>query len=232
MDSPKYATLQKVRSEERTYAITPRIPGGFVSPETLTKIAEVAQKYGGTLKITSGQRIAILGLKAENVNKAWEDLGMEPAVLSTYSVKNVEICPSAFCKRAKQNSLKLGMMIEKEYYGAKAPNRTKIGVAGCKNACGSINAKDIGIIADKPGYIVVVGGSAGFNPRLPDIVAEGLNEDEAFAMVKVIMDYYNETAEFGEKLGLFIDRIGFKKFKEDVLSRFKAITDQKPVTND
>lgn len=223
MNSPKYATLQKVRNEKRTYAITPRIPGGFISPEILTKFAKVAEKYSGTLKITSGQRIAILGLKEEDVNKAWEDLGLEPAVLSPYSVKNVEICPAAFCKRAKQNSLKLGMRIEKEFYGAKAPNRTKIGIAGCKNACGSMNAKDIGVIADKPGYIVVVGGSAGFHPRLPDIVAEELSEDDAFTMVKVIMKYYNETAEFGEKLGPFIDRIGLQKFKEDVVNLFQEI---------
>ncbi|QGU94168.1 NAD(P)/FAD-dependent oxidoreductase [Clostridium bovifaecis] len=221
MNSPKYATLQKVRNEKRTYAITPRIPGGFISPEILTKFAEVAEKYSGTLKITSGQRIAILGLKEDDVNKAWDDLGLEPAVLSPYSVKNVEICPAAFCKRAKQNSLKLGMKIEKEFYGTKAPNRTKIGVAGCKNACGSMNAKDIGVIADKPGYIVVVGGSAGFYPRLPDIIAEELDEDDAFTMVKAIMKYYNETAEFGEKLGPFIDRIGFQKFKEDVTSLFE-----------
>lgn len=223
MNSPKYATLQKVRNEKRTYAITPRIPGGFISPEILTKFAKVAEKYSGTLKITSGQRIAILGLKEEDVNKAWEDLGLEPAVLSPYSVKNVEICPAAFCKRAKQNSLKLGMRIEKEFYGAKAPNRTKIGIAGCKNACGSMNAKDIGVIADKPGYIVVVGGSAGFHPRLPDIVAEELSEDDAFTMVKVIMKYYNETAEFGEKLGPFIDRIGLQKFKEDIVNLFQEI---------
>ena len=221
MDAPKYATLQKVRNEQRTFAITPRIPGGFITPELLTKIAEVAKKYNGTLKMTSGQRIMILGLKGEDVNKAWEDLGMEPAVLSPYSVKNTEMCPAAFCKRAKQNSLKLGMMIEKEFYGTDAPNRTKIAVAGCRNACGSAHAKDIGVIADKPGYRITVGGSAGFHPRLPDLVAEELTEEEAFLMVKTIMKYYRETAEFGEKLGPFVDRIGLDRFKEDVHNLFK-----------
>lgn len=226
MDSPKYATLQKVRNEQRTFAITPRIPGGFITPELLTTIAEVAKKYNATLKMTSGQRIIILGLKGEDVSKAWDDLGMEPAVLSPYSVKNTEMCPAAFCKRAKQNSLKLGMLIEKEFYGTEAPNRTKIAVAGCKNSCGSANAKDIAVIADKPGYIIKVGGSAGFHPRLPDTIAEELTEDEAFIMVKIIMKYYRETAEFGEKLGFFVDRIGLDKFKEDVLNLFKDSSNQ------
>ncbi len=221
MDAPKYANLQKIRNGNKTYAVTPRIPGGFIKPELLVKIGEVAQKYQGTLKITSGQRIMITGLKADDVNKVWEELGMEPAVLSPYSVKNVEMCPASFCKRAKQNSLRLGMKLEKTFYGAQTPNRTKIGVAGCRNACTSVYAKDIGVIADVDGYIVTVGGSAGFHQRLSDIVTIGLTEDHAFLLVKVIVDYYNEHAGTGEKLGDFIDKITFAKFQQDVIERFK-----------
>lgn len=220
MDAPKYANLQKIRNGKRTYAVTPRIPGGFVKPDQLVKIAEVAKKYHGTLKITSGQRIMITGLEAEDVNKVWEELGMEPAVLSPYSVKNVEMCPASFCKRAKQNSLRLGMKLEKTFYGAPTPNRTKIGVAGCRNACTSVYSKDIGVIADVDGYMITVGGSAGFHQRLSDIVTVGLSEDDAFKLVKIIIDYYNENASMGEKLGDFIDRISFAKFQKDVMDRF------------
>lgn len=221
MDAPKYANLQKIRNGNKTYAVTPRIPGGFIKPDLLVKIGEVAKKYQGTLKITSGQRIMITGLQAEDVNKVWADLGMEPAVLSPYSVKNVEMCPASFCKRAKQNSLRLGMKLEKTFYGAQTPNRTKIGVAGCRNACTSVYSKDIGVIADVDGYIVTVGGSAGFHQRLSDIVTIGLTEDQAFLLVKVIVDYYNENASTGEKLGDFIDKITFEKFQQDVMERFK-----------
>lgn len=212
--NPEYSVLQKVRNGKRTYGITPRIPGGFATPEMLIRFAEVAKKYNGTLKITSGQRIAILGLEPEDVPKAWEEIDLEPAVLSPYSIKNVEICPASFCKRSKQNSMKLGMKLEKRFYGAPAPNRTKIGVAGCLNACASTNAKDIGVLADEFGYIVVAGGSAGFHPRLPDKIAEELTEDQAFYMVEAVYDFYCETAEMGEKLGIFIDRISIEKFKE------------------
>lgn len=216
MNMPKYAVLQKVRDGKKTYGITPRIPGGFIKPEELSKIAEVAKKYNGTLKITSGQRIAILGIEADDVAKAWEDLDMDPAVLSPYSVKNVEMCPASFCKRAKQNSLKLGMRLEKRFYGAKTPNRTKIGVAGCRNACGSVHSKDIGVIGTEEGYIITAGGSAGFHPRQDNTIAENLNDEEAFLMVESIYEYYNDEAEFGEKLGFFIDRITIDKFIDGV----------------
>lgn len=223
MEKPRFATLQRVRTEERTYAITPRIPGGFVTPEILNTISAVAQKYHATLKITSGQRIMLLGLKESDVNTVWDELGMEPAVLSPYSVKNVEICPASFCKRSKQNSMKLGLKLEKRFYGAPAPNRTKIGVAGCLNACTSANARDIGVLADEQGYIVVAGGSAGYHPRLPDRIAEGLDEEEAFLMVEAVFDYYAANAPMGEKLGPWIDSIGLDTFKAGV----KVIFDEK-----
>lgn len=217
MNDPSFAVLQKVLNGERTYAITPRIPGGFISPKDLIKIAQVAEKYKGQLKITSGQRITILRLKPEDVENAWKDLGMEPGVRSTYSVKNVEICPAVFCKRSKQNSVKLGLRLEKKYYGKPAPNRTKISVTGCLNGCASANGKDITVAATKEGYIVRVGGSAGFNPRLPDEVATGLTEEQAENMVDAVFEYYAENAKLGDKLGLFIDRIGFDIFREGTM---------------
>ena len=64
---------------------------------------------------------------------------------------------------------------------------------------------------------VSVGGSAGHNPRKADIVTKDLNEEEAFLLVKIILKYYNDNAQMGEKLGEFIDKITIDKFRTDVL---------------
>lgn len=226
MADPQFAVLQKVRDGKRTFAITPRIPGGFVTPEELLKFAEVAKKYNAQLKITSGQRIVLLGLKPEDVEFAWADLGMEPGVKSHYSVKNIEMCPAAFCKRSRQNSLKLGMRLEKKYYGRPAPNRVKIAVVGCLNACSSANAKDIVVLADENGFIVRAGGSAGYHPRLPDEIARDLSEAEAEMMVDAVFDFYSLTAQTGEKLGLYIDRIGIEAFKSGVSETYNTMKEE------
>lgn len=214
---PKYAVLQKVRDGKRTYGVTPHIPGGFITSKQLSKIAEVSEKYKGILKMTSGQRIAILGLKAEDVAKVWEELDMQPGVKSLNSVKNVHMCPAAFCKRAKQNSLKIGMLLDKRYHGMEMPCRTKIGVAGCRNACTSVYARDLGVIGDKEGYMIVAGGSGGFNPRVADIIIDKLTEEKVLIVVDTLMEYYKANGNMGEKLGDFIQRIGLEKFKEDIL---------------
>ncbi|WP_017413793.1 nitrite reductase [Clostridium tunisiense] len=214
-----YGNLQKIRDGKRKFGITPHIPGGFISADNLEKIARVAKKYDGVLKITSGQRILITNLEESDLPAIWEELGMVPAVKTQNSVKNVEMCPAGFCKRAKYNTIGIGMKLSRKYHWAEMPCRTKIGVAGCRNACGSVYSKDVGIIADKTGIMVTVGGSAGYNPRLADIVAVDLDEKAAEKLVDNIFEYYKENAEDGEKLGFFIDRIGLETFKKDVLER-------------
>ncbi|NFG60930.1 NAD(P)/FAD-dependent oxidoreductase [Clostridium sp. CMCC3677] len=211
-----YGNLQKIRNGKRTYSIIPHIPGGFVTIETMQKIIDIAKKYKGVLKITSGQRILITNLEKEDLPKIWEELGMEPAVKSANSVKNVEMCPAGFCKREKYNTIGIGMKLSKKYTWMEMPCRTKIGVAGCRNACGSVYSKDVGVIADKTGFIVCAGGSAGYNPRIADVIVKDVSEEEALKIVDNIFDYYKENAEAGEKLGFFIERIGLEKFKEEV----------------
>lgn len=218
-----YGNLQKVVDGKRRFAITPYIPGGFITPENLEKIAKVAKKYNGVLKITSGQRIMITNLEEDNLKAIWEELQMQPAVKTHNSVKNVEMCPAGFCKRSKYNTIGAGMKLAKKYQWMEMPCRTKIGVAGCRNACGSVYSKDVGIIADITGFRVIAGGSAGYNPRQADIIATDINETQALRLVDSIFDYYKSSAEAGEKLGFFIDRIGLDNFKNEVIKRAELL---------
>ena len=149
----------------------------------------------------------------------WEELGMEPAVITTNSVKNIESRPAGFCKRSKYNTIGIGVKLTKKYAKKEIPCRTKIGVAGCRNACGSVYARDVGVIADKSGLMVVAGGSAGFHPRVADVIAKDLTEEEALQLVDNIFEYYKDEAELGEKLSLMIERIGVESFIERVKLR-------------
>lgn len=212
-----YGNLQKVRDGKRTFGITPHIPGGFITVEQLEKITKVAKKYNGVIKITSGQRLLITSLKGEDLPSIWEELGMEPAVKKQNTVKNVEMCPAGFCKRSKFNTIGTGMKLLKKYQYMEVPCRTKIGVAGCRNACGGVYSKDIGVIADKTGFMVTAGGSAGYNPRMADIIIQDIDEKEAIKIVDKIFEVYKVEGEPGEKLGDFIDRIGLDIFKDKVL---------------
>lgn len=209
--------LQRIRNGERRYAITPRIPGGFVQPAMLQKFIDVANKFHATLKITGGQRIMITGLKAEDVNTAWEMLGMEPAYTTSNRVRSVKICPgTTFCKRAKQDSVHLGMQLDRKYISKEMPSKMKMGVSGCPNSCSEAITKDIGVIGTEKGWQVYAGGSAGAHPRFGDLIAEVTTEKEVLDLVDRIVTYYKENAHI-ERIGAFIDRIGLETFKAAVL---------------
>ena len=74
-DHPKGAILQR---DKETYAIVPRTPVGIITPDDLESLARVARKYQiPVIKITSGQRFALVGIKKEDVDNIWDDLGMD-----------------------------------------------------------------------------------------------------------------------------------------------------------
>ena len=211
------ANLQRIKNGQRRYAITPRIPGGFIQPEQLQKYIDVANEFGAILKLTGSQRIMITNLKAEDVDKAWEMLGMEPAYTVSNRVRSVKICPgTTFCKRAKQDSVHLGMQIERKYLSLEMPSKMKIGVSGCPNSCTESRMKDVGVIGTVDGWNVYAGGSGGAHPRIGDLIAEVKTEKEALALVDRIIAYYKENAQI-ERMGEFIDRIGLEAFKAAVL---------------
>ncbi len=221
---PKGANLQKIRNGKKTYGITPHLPGGFIKPEVLEKYAHVARKYNGILKLTSAQRIMVTGLNAEDIDPIWDELGMKPAIGFANCVRSVKICPGiAFCKRGKQDSLKLGLELDRRYIKKEMPSRMKMGVSGCPNSCSESIIKDIGVIGTDDGWDVYMGGSAGSHPRLGDQLITGLNYDEALKIIDIVVRYYQKNAEI-ERIGQFIDRIGLEKFKNDVLAEFENST--------
>ncbi len=188
---PKGANLQKIHNGKKTYAITPHLPGGFIKPDVLEKYAHVARKYNGILKLTSAQRIMITGLKAEDIEEIWQELGMQPAMGFANCVRSVKICPGiAFCKRGKQDSIKLGLELDKRYIKKEMPSRMKMGVSGCPNSCAESVIKDVGVIGTDEGWDVYVGGSAGSHPRLADKLIAGLDYDDTLRIIDIVVRYY------------------------------------------
>ncbi|WP_094228142.1 NAD(P)/FAD-dependent oxidoreductase [Methanolobus psychrotolerans] len=210
----KGAILQR---DQETYAIAPHLPGGIVSADILRKIADVAEKYGAaTLKVTSSQRVAIVGLKEDDLDKAWEDLGVKPGAAIGLCVRSIKICPgTTFCKRGQQDAVSLGLKLDEKYHGMPLPSKFKMAVSGCANSCSEPAIKDIGVMGTPKGFTVMVGGNAAIKPRLADIIADELTEDEVLALVEKIVSFC-KTNGSKHRLGRVIDEIGLDKFKAEI----------------
>ena len=211
----KGAILQR---DKETFAIAPHIPGGIIDPAGLRRIADVAEKYNAkVLKITSAQRIAIVGIDPKDIDAAWNDLGMKAGAAIGLCVRSIKICPgTTFCKRGQQDSVAVGLKLDQIYHGMQLPWKFKIGVSGCGNSCAEPAVKDIGLIGMSKGWKLLVGGSSGVKPRLGVVLAENLSDDAVLSLIDKIILYYKEHAK-KQRLGEFIDEIGFDKFKQDIL---------------
>ncbi len=63
----------------------------------------------------------------------------------------------------------------------------------------------------------MVGGNAASRPQLARELVEGLTEAQALEVTDRIIRFYEQEGKKAERLGKFIDRIGFAAFKENVL---------------
>jgi NAD(P)H-nitrite reductase large subunit len=209
-----------IQRDKCTYAVAPHIPCGVVQPATLRKLADAAEKYGAAaLKITSAARIAIVGLKEEDVDNVWSELGMKPGAAVGLCVRSVKACPgTTFCKRGIQDSLSLGLKLDEKYHGLELPAKFKIGVSGCPNQCAETCIKDIGLVGLPKGWKVLVGGNGGAKPRLSQELAKDLSTEQALELVDKIIDYFKANSKPHQRLGSMIEKMGFEEFKSAVYS--------------
>ena len=217
-EEPRGAILQR---DKKTYAIVPRIPMGVLTPEILEGLVKVARKYKvRIIKITSGQRIALVGLNPEDVENAWKDLSLEVGPAEGLCVHYVQACPGTeTCKFGRGDSLGLAAKIEKLYVGKQnfIPGKTKFGVSGCMLNCAESYLRDFGAFCAPDGWTMIVGGNSGGRPRIGDVIAKKLTDEQVLALLSKCLDYYAKNATSRERMPRFIERIGIETFKKNVL---------------
>jgi NAD(P)H-nitrite reductase large subunit len=207
----KGAILQRDREN---YAIAPHIPGGFTDTATLRKICDVADKYGAELKITSAQRIALMGVKEEDLDAIWGELAQDQGAPIGLCVRSVKICPgTTHCKRAVQDSASLGLKIDKIYHAMELPNKMKMGISGCLLSCSESAVKDIGVLGTNKGWRILVGGNAGPRPRLGELLVDDVpSEDAVLEIIARVIDFYKNSAQPG-RIGKLVEEIGIEAFR-------------------
>jgi NAD(P)H-nitrite reductase large subunit len=211
-DGDKGAILQR---DKATYAVAPHHPCGVVTPDTLRRLADVADKYGcQALKITSAARIALIGLKEDDIDAAWADLDLPRGAAVGLCVRSVKACPgTTYCKYGQQDSLGIGMKLDEKYHGVALPGKMKMGVSGCNNQCAETCIKDVGLVGKRSGWVVLVGGKGAAKPVLAQELVSGLDDEQALACIDKILEWYRQNAEGKERLNKTIDRVGIESLR-------------------
>ena len=215
-DDLKGAILQR---DKETYAIVPRTPAGILTLENLEAITNVVKKYQiPVTKITSGHRLALVGIKQEDIDSVWQDLNMDIGRATELCFHYVQACPgTAVCKFGVQDSLGLAMELEKRFYDMEMPAKLKFGVSGCPFSCGESYVRDIGIVGKKKGWTLLFGGNSGNKPRIGDVIAEDLDTEAIFELIQKALVYYRDNAKKKERTARFADRIGINEIQKAIL---------------
>lgn len=213
----KGAILQR---DKETYAIAPHIPGGITDTATLRKICDVADKYKvQAVKLTSAQRIALVGIKEEDLDNVWKDLNQKPGAAIGLCVRSVKICPgTTFCKRGVQDSIGLGLKVDAIYHAMELPNKMKMGVAGCMLSCSEVWVKDIGVMGTPKGWKILVGGNSGTRPRIADVFADEVaTQEEVLDIIEKIINWYKAEPLKEQRLVRIVEKMGIDAFRQAVM---------------
>lgn len=211
-----HANIQK----DGTFSVVPRMYGGMTTPKELMKIAVVAAKYDVPLvKMTGGQRIDLLGIEKDKLPDVWKDLDMPSGYAYGKALRTVKTCVgSQFCRYGTQDSLKVGMDMEKRLEGLWMPAKVKLGINGCPRNCAEAAIKDVGIIGVSGGWEIYVGGAAGISLRGADLLCTVEKEEELIEVVSAFIQYYREEAHYSERTAKFMERFGLEKVKNAVVN--------------
>ncbi len=190
----KAAILQR---DQETYAIMADLGGGVMDTPTARRIADAADKFGAKkLKITGAQRLALLGVKEQDIDAAYEVMGVKFQQCSPLCTQYIKVCPgNTFCPRGQRDTLSFASRVRERFHPfPKISAKIKIGIAGCYNSCVEPAIKDIGLIGLPKGWTLMAGGAGGKDPMFAQIIAANLEDDKTLELVERILKYYRASA--------------------------------------
>jgi len=213
-----HANIQK----DASYSVIPRMWGGGTTPQELRAIADAAEKYNvKTVHVTGGQRIALYGLKKEELPQIWGELN-EAGLVSGHAygkaLRTVKTCVGKeWCRFGTQDSTQLGIELEKMTWGSWTPHKFKMAVSGCPRNCAEATIKDLGVVCVDSGYELHVGGNGGVKVRATDFLCHVETSEQVLEYCAAYMQLYREEAHYLERTAPWLERVGLSYVKERVV---------------
>ena len=191
-----------------TFSVVPRMYGGVVTPAELGRIAECAVKHDVRLvKLTGGSRIDLIGVKKADLPAVWKELDMDSGYAYGKALRTVKTCVgSLHCRYGTQDSLSLGIALEKRLAGLWMPAKVKMSVSGCPRNCSEAAIKDVGIVGVSGGFEIYVGGCGGIELKAGQKFATVKTYDDVMALACAFIQYYREDAHYGERTFKWVRR--------------------------
>ena len=205
------------------------IAPGDITDKQFDAVADLADRYSfGEARTTHEQNMVLADVEQTRLFELWgelRELGL--ATPNIGLLTDIICCPGDdFCSLANAKSIPIAEAIQRrfddlDYLFDLGP--IDLNISGCMNACGHHHIGNLGILGvDKKGeefYQVSMGGEAGRNASLGQILGPSFAQDDMADVIEKIINVYVEQRTDDEH---FIDtfrRIGIAPFKERVYAK-------------
>ncbi|MGL6114088.1 hypothetical protein [Cetobacterium sp. SF1] len=209
-----------VRQKNKLYAIRVLTDFGYLNPNKLIKICEIAKKYTKSdISFTSRGNIEIIGLEKEKIGAIIEELEKEKIEIggTGKTLRGIQTCKGRECKSGLINPNEIANLIQENLELKEFENKFKIGVFGCPNSSGKARSNDIGVIPFVDNNIVkfklYFGGRMGREAIVGQELNKVIEKNEIVSVIKKTIEFYKEFGIKGERFSNTLFRIGFDKFQ-------------------
>ena len=210
-----HANIQK----DGTYSVIPRMWGGETTSSELRRIADAVDKYKiPTVKVTGGQRIDLLGVKKEDLQAVWKDIGMPSGHAYAKALRTVKTCVgSEWCRMGTQDSTQMGKDLERAMWRMYAPHKVKFAVSGCPRNCAEAGIKDVGIIGVDSGWEMYVAGNGGIKTEVAHFFTKLKTPAEVLEYTGAFCELYRQEGWYLERTVHYVNRVGLDYVKKKII---------------
>jgi len=199
---------------------------GDITDKQLDAVAELADRYCfGEVRNSHEQNIILADVEQSQLFTLWNELReLGLAVPNVGLLTDMICCPGGdFCSLANAKSIPIAESIQRRFDDLDYLfdiGELDLNISGCMNACGHHHVGHIGILGvDKKGaefYQVSLGGSAGRNASLGQILGPSFAQDAMPDVIEKIIAVYVERRSEDEQFLDTFRRVGLDPFKERV----------------
>ena len=170
------------------------------------------------MKVTGGQRIDLLGVKKEDLQNVWKDIGMPSGFAYAKSLRTVKTCVgSEWCRFGTQDSTQMGKDLEHALWAMYAPHKVKLAVSGCPRNCAEAGIKDVGVIGVDSGWEIYVAGNGGIKTEVAHFLVKVKTAEEVMEYAGAFLQLYREEGWYLERTVHYVGRVGLDHVKQRIL---------------
>jgi len=199
------------------------IPGDATDVQ-MEAIADLADRYSlGDIRVAHEQNLVLPHVREADLFALWTALtAADLADANIGLITDIIACPGLdYCNLANARAIPVAQALSRRFSDpelAAEIGPITLNISGCINACGHHHVGNIGILGvDKKGeefYQITLGGSAGDDATVGDIVGKAVAFDQVTETVEQIIEFYRGLRTIGEPFVETVRRVGLTPFRE------------------